>query len=791
MKILTKIGLCLLMSINIAFAQSKITGNIKTDTQEVLPFANVVLYLSNDNDDFVKGSVSDANGNYNIEDVSTGTYWIEISVLGFETLKSEPFEIDESTEIKELNFTLKEEAQALNEVVVKSNRPVIRQTSEKLIVDLENSESINSNLQDVMKKVPGVLVINGRISYAGQQNIRILINGKRTDYIDTASLLRDFPADNIARIELVQQPGAEFDAEGSGPIIDIILKKNAKLGTHGNVRLHQGYDNTYEYGASGSISSYKNKLNWQLSSGYRQNGWREDLFLVRKVNNQTFDQESIAPYDPANFRVNGSLDYYINDKHSIGVSGRRVYTDSDRTALSITRIIDGSLTSALQAGNRFDRQQVVLNINPYYEYDDEKTKLNFDFNYVDYTNDNLNNIFQIGASTIDYNDQRYTQKGEYTILAYKFDYKRTVNDNFNWMAGSKYSLVDTKNDLTSFVQNQQQVFVLDNNQSNIFFIDESIFAAYTKLTATVDKWSFSGGVRWEQSRTTGTSTNPERTRERLISKLFPSASITRKLSENLGANISYSYRIQRPSYNSLNSFVYYFDPYTFDEGNPNLTPAFTNSFQFNLTYDDQPFFSVSYRDTKDALFELISQNNEASQISRSVINLSQSKNWSFRLFAPVNFLEGLDGFTGFIVNHNAFTSEDLNPDFNLSRWGFTWYTSIEYLLPWDINSEITSYYSSGGLEGQIEHEWIAGVGFALSKTLLNDKLKLNLGVGEILNRKFIGAIKSNGVDASVITDWSRWNVYFQATYNFGSKFNKNKNREQSSQEEQNRIGDNN
>ena len=209
--------------------------------------------------------MSDENGFYSFENIANGSYWLEISMLGFETKKSGRFVLSQENNAIELNFTLKEESQTLNEVVIKSTRPVIRQTAEKLVVDLEKSQMVSSSLQDVMKKVPGIIVTNGNISYGGQQGVRILINGKTTDYMDTASLLRDFPADNIAKVELIQQPGAEFDAEGTGPLLNIILKKNVRLGTHGNVKAYQGYDNRHEYATSFSLSSYKNRLNWQLA----------------------------------------------------------------------------------------------------------------------------------------------------------------------------------------------------------------------------------------------------------------------------------------------------------------------------------------------------------------------------------------------------------------------------------------------------------------------------------------------------------------------------------------------
>ena len=138
-------------------------------------------------------------------------------------------------ENKIVDFVLEEEAQGLDEVVVKSKRPTIRQTAEKLVVDLESSEMINTSLRDVMRKVPGVLVTNNGISIAGNRGVRILINGKTTEYMDVQTLLRDLPADNIAKIEVIEQPGAEYQASGSVAIIDIILKKNPLLMKDGSM----------------------------------------------------------------------------------------------------------------------------------------------------------------------------------------------------------------------------------------------------------------------------------------------------------------------------------------------------------------------------------------------------------------------------------------------------------------------------------------------------------------------------------------------------------------------------
>ncbi len=789
MKIKLIIIICFIFNMNFVFSQNRISGVIIEQSGESLPFSNIVLYKLNNK--VVKGTSSNDIGYYAFENISDGSYRIVVSVLGFEIQKSKPFMLSEKNKEIKLNFTLKEESQTLNEVVIKSTRPVIRQTAEKLIINLENSEMMNSNLQDVMKKIPGIIVTNGNISYAGQQGVRILINGKTTNYMDTDTLLRDLPADNIAKVELIQQPGAEFDAEGSGAIINIILKKNVKLGTNGSIKLNTGYDNEFEYGTSFSIASYKNKLNWQVSTGYKKSAWREDLFINRKVNELLYSQASISPFHPKTFRLSGALDYYINNEHSVGVSTSRIFTDSDRVTSNSTIILGDSSSNSLFTESDFDKERVTFNINPFYKFDNGKEKVVFDVNYIDYNNDNTNDLFKRELSTIDYSNQRYLQNGAYHILTYKLDYKHTFNDNFNWMFGSKFSKINTDSNLQSFVQNNSGNFILNDTQSNRFLIDEDISAIYTKFTSIMDEWSFSGGLRWEESETIGKSTNTSEVKKRKISKFFPSANIGRKLSKTFGVNLSYSYRIQRPSYSSLNSFVYYYDPYTFEEGNPNLKPAFTNSFQFNMTYNDQPFFSIGYKDTSDALFEIVTQNNVSAQTSRSTINISKRENWNFKAFAPINFVSELEGYTGFIVNYNRYKSQNLQPNFDIDKWSLTWYTNLEYKFPWGINSEMTGYYSTGGLQGLIEHDWLAGISFGLSKKFMNDKMKVNLGVGEILKRKFKGSIKYNNIDADIISDWSRQNVYLQVSYNFGSKYSKEKERSNSSKDEQDRIKSNN
>ena len=789
MKSITTTFFILIFGIISTLAQNIISGKIVDKQNQPLPFANIILHKI-DSKETPKGAVTNDNGEFKIENIKSGNYKIEVSMLGFETQKIKEFELKSN---KTFNITLKEETQTLNEVIVKSKRPVIKQTAEKLVVDLEKSEMTNTNLQDVMRKVPGVLVTNNGISIAGSRGVRILINGKTTEYMDVETLLRDFPADNIAKIEVVEQPGAEYEASGSGAIINIILKKNVKLGTHGSTNAWVGEDQGFEYGAGFSIASYKNKLNWQASTNFSQPTWREDLFLNRTVGTETYNQETREPYSPTNFRIGGSLDYYLNDKHSIGIGTRISTRTSDRITSSKTIISDASNTNTLFSENRFDRERKNFNINPYYEYKTDTEKLVIDFNYVDFVNDNTNILTDVAGSTIDYTDRKYIQDGKYSIKTYKADYSKSFSDNFKLSLGTRYANVETDNDLQAFTHDTNNVFAFDEDDSSQFLIKENIFALYSKINASYNKWSFSGGLRYENSNTDGTSIFMDKGVEKIaikkrpIKKIFPSASISRELTDVISASLSYSYRIQRPSYNSLNSFATYLDPYSAGVGNPNLTPAYTNNYQFNLTYEGQPFFTIGYSKTDDVIFDLIRQDNATAQIRQQAVNVENNANWNFRLFAPLSFTKGLEGYTGVIVTNTDYQSSTFDVDLN--KWNLIWFVQASYQLPWDVNFELSANYGTGALEGQIDVDWLAGLDFSFGKKFLKDKLKVNLGFNKMLNRGFVGHIDyGNGV-AAVESNDSRQNIQLRMVYSFGSKFGKKKSKRNSNRDEEDRIQD--
>lgn len=769
-------------------AQLQVKGTVHDQYGEPLAFASIILQDSEDSSQ-IFGTITTEEGVFVISDVPEGDYSLKVSLLGFTSYEAG---ILVNQNMVPQRIVLSESATALDEVIVQGNRPTLRQSAEKLILDLENSELVSANLQDVMKNVPGIIVVNGQLSYAGRRNLTILINGKRTDYIDTEALLRDFPADNIARIELIQQPGAEYDAEGSGPLINVVLKRNAKLGTTGSLRSQIGNNNEFTYGTSASIASYVNRLNWRVYVGARKSAWREDLTILRTLDGVSYNQASISPYDPRTYQSNLNVDYYLAEKHSAGINASFLETDSDRIAASVTGIESQGSSADLLTDNQIDRQRNTTNINPYYEYKDDKNKLVADYNFVRFSDVSKSSLVPTSMNKVPFEPQRFDQDGTFRVNTFRLDYTYNPSEKSTWQVGLKYADIATDSDLKSYALGDQNNPLFVDAQSNRFIIDETIAAIYLKWSASLDDYKLSAGLRYEDSRTAGTSITANQTLVRDIERLFPSASLTRKITDELSAVASYSYRINRPDYSSLNSFVSYYDPYTSERGNPTLRPSFTHNLSLSLTYEGQPFFSLSRQTAKDELFLLVTQDNATAQVSRATVNLDDYESYQFQLFAPIGFIgKAFDGFTGLIVDYTDYSAPSLEVPLYLDRWSATWFTSLDVQLPFGISSSWSAFYNSGSLEGVIITDHIANFNVSFSKTLADDAIKINASIGDILNRKFYGRIDYAGINANVISDWPRQTLQLQVTYNFGSNYGKNKQRGNGSAEELSRIGNNN
>ncbi|NJO89741.1 MAG: TonB-dependent receptor [Chloroflexia bacterium] len=309
-------------------AQSSLTGNVLDGNDKPIFFATAVLYNQSDST-IAKSTSTGEDGKFKIENIKPGKYYLELRFLGYQNKRITELEFPKDND-SSYPIKMEQETNQLSEVEVTGKKPLLEQESDRLVVNVaDNLTGNNNNLMDVMKKVPGVIVIGDKISLAGSSNLTILIDGKTTKYMDVESLLKDIPGDNVEKVEVIHQPGAEFDAAGSGPIINIILKKNKLFGTFGSVNTGFSMGDSWRYFTNASFTQYQGNVNINGSVGYRNSEYRSLMDVDRYNFDDLYDQTSQNLDSWETYRGNLNIDWNIDKRHRAGVQSRFTSYDSD------------------------------------------------------------------------------------------------------------------------------------------------------------------------------------------------------------------------------------------------------------------------------------------------------------------------------------------------------------------------------------------------------------------------------------------------------------------------------
>lgn len=775
--------LLLLSLINLSlFGQHTINGTVVDEEQSPIFFATVAIYNASDSV-MISAESTDDNGQFTLNNIKDGDYYLIATMLGFADQTLSDITLPNNKDYN-FNIEMQTDATILSTVEIKAKVPLMEQRADKLIVNVaDNITNTSGNLLDVMKKVPGMLVINDRLSMAGSGTPTILLNGKSTQYMDVQSLLRDMPGDNIQKVEIIHQPGAEYEAAGSGPILNIILKKNALVGTNGSVTVAAGKGELWDYNTGLNLSHYAGKLNIFGGLGYSKNAWVETLQLTRRLTtisqdlNGIYSQENIDKATPNTYRGNLRLDYDLTNKHRIGLETKYYNNSNKRTATNLTNVdLTNELLQdyTLNTDNNIDKGWTYQSLNPYYifEIDTAGQKIEFDISLASYNIESMNTLITENSEINDVTQQRYTQPGDTKIFASSFDYTKPLSSKIEIKTGVKFSHADLDNDLRSenLINNE---WVNNTSQSNHYLFEEKIYAGYGKLQWNTGDWSGTAGLRYENSLSEGESLTVDSMLSRKISKLFPSFSVSNKFMGPLTATVAYSYRIDRPRYSTLNPFVYYLDPFTFEQGNQNLRPELTHSGKFTISYEGQPFINVEYKESTDAIVEVTRQEENSQEASKTDINFDKQTQLSASLFFPLSFIPGVNGYGGVIAARNKYNSFYGDGIFERSQWSYTTFIQAEFNLPFDIQAEIGGWYNSGQQEGIFNSEYLYGTSFGMSKKFLDSKAKISVGIEDFTNR-FWHANVDYEQDMDLLVKWQAPVVNMRFSYKFGNQHLKSK-----------------
>ncbi len=782
----------LFMSSFLIAQNSSITGQILTDKGDVAEFVNVLLLNSVDSG-LVKMDLSKEDGSYHFNKLKAGKYLIKVNGLGYNDQFSEHFTVDDGKEKVVPLINIEQMATTLDEIEVVARKPLLEQRAGKLVVNVDqNITGQGGSVTDLLKKVPGLVVVNNKVSMAGRQGVTILIDGRPTKYMDIQSLLNEMPADNISKIEVITQPGAAYDAEGSGGVINIILKKNALYGTNGNVTIGGGYGELPKYRIGGRLNHRSGPWNLSVAAGFNHRSWVERLDLDRILPDRTYIQKNYEPARPNSSYLNLGVDYNINDQHRVGISTNVYRSVRDQKNINETIIMsaEGVELDRFTTSNTQDRFWRSLTADAFYrwEIDTSGQELSIEANVADYRRRVTSSLITPDS---DYENRVNKQPADTKIYGAQLDYKLPLATNWQLQAGAKISATRLNNEQDAKIFRNDE-WINDIAISNTFVYDEDIYATYANLFYSKGEWEANIGLRYEYSQAIGFSETLDSTTNLSIPKFFPSVSISTPFIGPLGAALSYSYRIERPSYFDLNPFQYFLDPLTFSRGNPFLVPEFTHSGQFSLTYEKQPFFNLSYDYTTDVLTEVIEQNDETGEAFQTDVNLDKYIKYGGSLFFPLDFIaKPISGYAGVMVFYHDYQAEYLGAQFLQNQWSTTGYMQLNVNLPRDYKLEITGWLQGKGLDGIIKYETFYGVDAGIQKKFFDNKLNVQLSADGIIQKFFHGKVDYTNLNYNIVSSWEAPSIQAKITYNFGNQSLKaREKREASSASERQRAQDN-
>lgn len=724
-------------------AQVTVSGKITDENARPLGFASVALIAAKDSQ-LVKGALSGEDGLYTIPGVQPGEYRLLTNLTGFDPKYTEPFTVQADSKTVTADVSLRTAENMLGEAVVVAKRPLFEQKADRLVMNVADSPvAAGGSALEVLQKMPGVIVVQDRVTLAGNQGVQIWIDGKPSQYADMNAVLRDLPGDQIERIELINQPGAQFDAAG-GAILNIILKRNANLGFNGTAAITAG-GSVYDQSDAGTDDCCYYRLNPSLSLNYRKNQWnlfgsysyadRTSFSVIgveRFIGNEVYRQTSYTPtaWGIHNYRF--GADFFATKKTTVGVLFRGFERSGENNAVNITRVFEqgqsqenGAFTTLNDT--RSERGNFFVNTNLKHEFD-AKTghTLNFDVDYSNYSIDDVSrlNIFQNEpGSTESLSEQRVDQPID--IYSGRLDYVLPIDSTFKLETGAKSSFATIDNNL-QFLRGT----TIDPARSNDFLYKENINAGYLNLSKKLARFDLNAGLRVEQTVVSG-ETAGQRVLDRNYTQWFPSASALYHVNTHFGIQGSYSRRINRPGFQQQNPFAFFIDSLTYTQGNPALLPEISNNGQLAVTYDNQPFIRISYGKTEDVIIENAPR-LEGTSTFTTAANLAEYERWAFELNFPVKYKKLIDGFGGNQFILNAYDAEYLGERYERSKWNWLAYAQINVNLPADFKVELGGWYMTNFLEEFFDIGSMGGLNLGVSKSFWDKRARISLSFNDLL-----------------------------------------------------------
>lgn len=740
------IGLLFLLISGNIFSQSgkvTLTGTVlESAGRQPVEFATIIA-ADLETQEALVGTTTLKDGTFSLT-TSTDHIFLQIRFIGFEnkTITEIPVK-NGKADLGEILLTSTNVQ--LDDVVIETEQSKTVFKLDKRIFKVgEDLSGTGASALELLNNVPSVNVnIEGQISLRGSNGVQILINGKPSVLAsEEGNALGTITADMIEQIEVITNPSAKYQAEGTAGIINIVIKKDERKGVNGSISLNTGWPHNHSVGVSLNRRSEKFNLFSQLGAGYRSLPRYND-----NINRDLSDGSAIlsngTEYRNETFyNIILGTDYHINEYNVLTLSGNFALEIEDQPS----RTDFSQLDTNNDLVSQWFRTETTGATNPKWQYELQYKK---DFkDHKDHTllfsaignffGKDLSSDFQntpVLGSLPNISQQTATNFSE-ARNTFQFDYTHPFNDKWKLETGAHYFLNDVSNDYTvsDLINNE---WVVDSGLTNVFEFNQKVLGIYGTGSMELTRWGIKAGLRLENTYLNTLLATTGESNQRNFTNLFPSLHTSYKVTERLSLQAGYSRRIFRPRLWDLNPFFNIRNNFSIRTGNPNLQPEFTDSYELTSIYIlDKVSLNLSlfHRYTSESIERISTFNENVTTVLPVNLGTKRSTGVEFNAkYNPTKWLVISGDFNwNYFSRQGSF--EGVNFDFNASQW--TSKLNSKFKLPHDIDFEATGHYNSGfqTVQGMVSRNLFLDMG--LRKKLLKGKAVINFSVRDLFASRF-------------------------------------------------------
>lgn len=765
--------------------QSSIRGFVFDTENQPAQFSTVVLM---DQDSvFMKGALSNSDGSFLFDNLGSGNYHIMIRNVEFNTHISELIEIIGTNHVELEHIQLEPRINDLEEVVIKGEKAMVEVHPDKMVVNVSASaNAAGNNALELIGKSPGVVVdMNKNIVLQGKSGVQIYINGRpsRISGDDLSTMLESMSSEEIESLELITNPSARYDAEGTAGIINIIMKTNPGKGFNGRLQGNYSIGEKPRTGIGTSLNYSGSRINMFTSINLSDNTYYSRDYSSKQRGDYMLEENADSPTRVKGINLSAGMDYQFNREHSMSFDARVLLneqTDNMRSHTSIEDISGINDLEILVSEATEDAQSQNINTNLNYTFKPNKsTSFSADVSYGIFLKDNItlqpNDYYNSDMNLLLRSvDSRFSTETDIDIFSVLADFEKSLG-SLTITAGAKYSYINTDNRLATF-DIVNDLPVQDVNQSNDFTYLEKVAAIYSMLDFRLNpKLNLSVGLRVENTSSLGelisANPGPDDVVPRNYTSLFPNISLAYNDQENHALSLSIGRRITRPNYQNLNPFEWKSSELSSWKGNPFLQPNYIENYQLSYSFRRKLVVSNTFSVTHNFFANVFLGDGEKGNVLGPQ-NLDKVTNNGLSVSYPLTVSKWWQFSTFLIYNYVNYGGNVEGAVIDLSANIFNARMQNNLRLPLGIQMEISGYYTTPWIwGGTVNVDGYLQINAGLRRSFFNDRLMFQASANDLFDTGSDYYYKSNYggmiVDGVIFFDGRRFAV--SASYSFGNQ----------------------